>query len=567
MKQEFKVNQAIVPLNFSNLKEQLFEDASVTFFEEDGASILKQERVSVSQEQAFDKRYSINFDAPFTDGDLEVCFQLKRGGGNHQIFCIRPSCLSEPTMDICFGEDSLTVGDTKLKMDSTDVKPVKLSAGEWYDVSIKYSLSSFNGFGISVALSGEGGKLHAAVAKTPTQKVITSLSGLDLIDFCTTNIADCRTDASEHPTSVWYMKNLTATLNPMKTGDRVKLRSTTFEAATGVQAQFLVIDGHHTVRPYFGRYSILPDNSGFVCSTTDNTMYLYEFATQELIYLDKSLDPGEKQLSTNSYVNPITGNLFYLQRNKAEGRVLYKMNLKTYEKTKLYESDNYYFKIFVEVTNDEKYAGYMLGGWKDANLPTYMGRINLETGELEYKQEIVYDRFYCVNHLTINPENPDLLFYRREMMGDWSVKDQSNLIKFPTGEVITYAQPGPISGHTLWTIDGKYLTLAVTDSFGILDPDLKEVKVVHGINATHPMADNSLTWGVGSYPATGVNLINLNNSSQKMRICDPQPIGLKKGHPYHQHNEISHDGKIIMWGHCDEDGILGIAWTNNPFLD
>ncbi len=587
------VNKNLVELNFFGVKEQAYGDAGLTIIEENGKRILKAERISFAEDiiptkegkkwdsatnawvtagdmTTAERMYSIAFKESFTEGDLAVKFKFKRGGGENQSICIKPKGATKAVAGIFIEKDSLKIGNTELKMDSTDFEKFNLSADEWYEMDIRYSISH-NGFAISVVVTDEYGDVMASIGKTPIENAVTSISGLDLVDSSTLNIADYGKAAPENPTSIWYMKDLTAKVNPMETGDRIKVKSRAFDSSADVQAVHLTINGHQTVRPYFGRYSLLPDNSGFICGTIDNTFYLYEFETQELVYLDKSLNPGEEQLALHCYVNPITGNVFYMQKNAAGCTVIYRINPKTCEKTMMYEAEDSSLQISPEVSHDEKYIAYMRGGWKPANVKTYFGRINMETDTIEYEHSVTYGKEYCVNHLVLNPVYPDILFFHREKLGDASVVDQSNTLNFVTGEILTYEQPGDYSGHAIWTIDGENVQLNCTqngvDGFALLTKDLKQVIRIDLGTAAHPMIDESKTW-IASDNTQALTLRNLYDSSKMIYICrNMRGYGSEKGHPFDAHSEISRDGKIIMWGVVNADGVLGIAWTSNPFLE
>ncbi len=584
------VNKDLVEHDFYGYKGKDHGDACFSFINEGGKTILKQERISFSDDlvankngkkwdaatnawvtagdiETAERSYNIRFKENFTEGDLVVKFQLKRDGGSKQVFCIKPSGVPKSIGAVYFSGDSLTVGDKEVHLNSHDIKKTKLPADEWLEVTVTFYVS-VNGVSASAVITDEYGKVLGSVASHPQKTTVTAITGIDIIDASTTNIADFGNAAPENPTSVWYMKDLSVKANPMKTGDRIKLKYKTVNNSPDrgdIITNYITINGQQTIKAYFGRYSILPDCSGFICGTNDGNFYLYDIENQELVYLDRSSIASVEQTQIFTYVNPVTGNVFYTQKNEHGYSVLKKINPKTFEITTLYEATKS-ISIGIEVTHDEKYTCYTIGGWKGANVPSYVGRINLETGELEHERAIVYtESEYCVNHFIINPKYPDLVFYHREAsVGAYDGKG-SNVINLVTDERWSYTEPGTFSGHALWNFDGEHVTLHSPNAGGgdclaILDKELNQVERFSMTNATHPMADENLKWAIGD--TSGVSFYNI--ETQKQYRIYTKPSYTQKGHPFHAHSEISANGKILLYGFVNDEGVLSIGWLINP---
>ncbi len=582
------VNKDLVEPNFYQFEDKTYDDAQFTFVEENGKRILKQERIFFASDAAQtqsgkkwdaatnawmtasdvttdERMYNIKLKEALTDGELAIKFQFKREGGSKQVFCIKPSGIAKSVGGVYFSNDSIKIGNIDVHLNSQRSKKVKLPEDEWLYVTVNYYLT-FNGFSVSAVVTDEFGTVLGSLSSHPTESNVSKITGIDIIDTAHTNIADYGNANPDNPTSVWYMKDLSVKANPMETGDRIQLKYKTVNNSPNrgdIVSNYITINGQQTIRAYFGIYSLMPDNSGFICGTNDGNFYFYSIEDQELIYLDRSLVSLEEQTQVVAYVNPATGNVFYQQKNERGNKVVMKINPKTFEKTVVYECTNSRMNIGLEVTYDEKYTYYYIGGYMSANVPTYVGRINFETGELEYEREIVYSSTYCVNHFMLNPKNPDLLFYHREAHVGINENDHSNVINLVTNERYIHAQRGDISSHALWSYDGEYITMCCSingaDHFTVLTSELEEVSCEVMSFCTHPMADENMKWVMGDMG--GVCLMNLETGTTYNIFTKP---AYREKHPYHAHSEISMDGKILFYGFENDDGVLSIGWLQNP---
>ncbi len=572
----------LIDANFYGLEGKDHGDVSFSFISSGVSRVLKQERVSfsenslptqngkkwdgasnkwvtASEQTTSSKTYTIDFKRSFTDGNLVVKFQFMRSGGKQQTYAIKLSGVSNSVCGVEISNDSLKIADEEPKWTSNSLKSTNIPADEWCSANIVYSLYQGK-ISVTAVITDEYGEVLVSATSESQSIVATAITGIDLVDFCNKNVADFSESAPEHPTSVWQIKNFMVQDNPLKTGDTVKLQYQTFKSQDGYEINFLSVNGAYTIRPYFGRYAFLPDNSGFICGTADGSFYRYDIEKQELVYLDKTL-PSPQRLDV--YLNPKTGNVFYMQLNEKNHKVLYKINPTTFEKTALYEIENSKMDVGLEVSYDEKYTSYSIGGWGYANVPMKMGRINLETGTIDLEQELVYDDDYCINHLILNPAHPELLLFHREQARGANKKDHTNVMNLETGEMITYQQPGDTSAHALWTNEGE--NIALTDyttvmSITVLTKDLQLVSTKVMVNGNHIMVDDSLTWALGD--ASGVSLMNLKTgkSYRLIRVL----YGNERGDPFHGHSEITSDGELLNWGYVHENGVLGVAFMTNP---
>ncbi len=359
----------------------------------------------------------------------------------------------------------------------------------------------------------------------------------------------------------------------------LKMEYQTLISTEKITYRFLAIDGEDTLRGYFGRYTWLPDKTGFICGQADGDFYYYNIDKQELVYLDCTVpDAGSLQV----YVNPKNGLVYYIKKNATGHRQLWSVDPQTGERVMRYEATNTRLEIGIEVTNDGCYTYYCIHPeemWVP-NAETVMGRINLQTGTLECEQKYSFAVSNHINHLILNPEYPNLLLFHHEIQeGVTGLDDRLNIMDLSTGNVITYSQLGSAAAHAMWTRDGEYVT--ITDYSGstkatVIDKTFntetrKSMQVtVNGEGmASHFMVDGSNTWAIGD-GTNGVALFNL-GTNQIWAIdlnhkVDLEAIGKEDLHPYHPHPEITSDGMICSWGEI-QDGVLGIAWLDNPQLN
>ncbi len=489
--------------------------------------------------------YPVNFCEAFQDGILTVSFQIRRTPGAG-CFEIRLNGIPEELTTVIFEADCLRAGKAGGKVLSSKYKPVSIPADEWCQARITYS-RIFGFLTTSAVITDGQGEVLASVVAAPVKNDARSASGLLLSGA-----------------SGWDIKDMTVQIGSMKCGDRMKLPYDTVIPAEGVAFHCLSINGEHTFKPYFGRYCVLPDLSGFICGTEDGSFYLYDIVKQELVFLDRCKPTFSPFNDLDVYVHPITGNLFYRQINKKGLSIIYRMDPHTLEKTKLFEADDPEMFVYIEVTNDERYTCYYIGGYMEANAPTKVGRIDLKTGKLELERELVYPSKYCVNHFILNPEHPELLLFHREGHVGINESDHTNLLNLETGEITTYLQPTTLSAHALWTHDGE--NVVVTDYYppdghkniAILTQKLKSLETYQIDDGNHIVTDYSKNWAFHSDQLSGMSLTDLQNR-KTYKISDKE--GLEFPLP-----DISRNGELLLWAYVNRNGVRCVAWTKNPML-
>ncbi len=344
----------------------------------------------------------------------------------------------------------------------------------------------------------------------------------------------------------------------------------------GVPFNFLAIDGENTYRSYFGRYTWLPDNSGFLCGSADGSIYYYNVAEEKLAFLDKSKEPPVNQQFMPTYVNPVSGLVYYTKTNREGFEELWCADPKSREIKPLYTAEHKMMHIGVEVSNDAKYTYYYMYINKvnmDPNDRMEFGRIDLERGIIDRTRYYGFPYSHHLNHFILNPEHPELLLFNHETLG-CPVHDRANVMNLDTGVLTTYKQLGPDgAGHMLWTRNGEYMTVSDypgTDSvFSVvnksLDIDTRKVLMLEECyGGWHCMIDESHKYVIGDYKA-GLWLFNL-QTGKKHTIIKNLPE-YDQRHCNEAHSEISADGKIISWGYVGPDGKPGVAWTETSYFE
>ncbi len=340
----------------------------------------------------------------------------------------------------------------------------------------------------------------------------------------------------------------------------------------GVPYNFLTIDGENTYRNYFGKYSWLPDESGFICGKIDGSFYYYNVKTRELNYLDKTGTLDERQTFVRTYVNPTNGLVYYEKKNDEGFRELWSIDPKTQEKVHIYTTDREKMCIGHEVTNDGHYTYYVMGYpiMKD-NEKIEFGRIDLQKGVVDRSYFYGFPTSNCINHFGLNPAYPELFLFHHESVGGILPKDRLNIMDFLTGKVTTYKQPGSIAAHAMWARDGEHITftdyLPDGTAFSIADKDFENrqtwlVEWECG-GGNHCMADADRKYALCD-DYNGVVFVDL-KTGEKHTVTFKLP-DVHGRHCYHAHSEITASGKIGSWGLVGDDGVLGIAWFETSYF-
>ncbi len=345
----------------------------------------------------------------------------------------------------------------------------------------------------------------------------------------------------------------------------------------GIPFNFLTIDGENTYRSYFGRYTWLPDDSGFICGSEDGSFYYYNVAEQQLVFLDKANEPAANQPFMPTYVNPVNGLVYYLKTSREGFEELWCADPKSREIKPIYTAEHKMMHIGVEVSNDARYTYYYMyinKVYMDPNDRMEFGRIDLELGRIDRTRYYGCSYSNHLNHFILNPEYPELLLFNHEQLG-CPVYDRANVMNLDTGVVTSYKQlDDDAAAHMLWTRDGKYMTVSdypwSGSVFSVVDKSLDNktrmtrlIEQSYG-GCTHCMIDNDLKYALGD-DHEGVCFFNF-QTGEKHCITRTLPDSRKK-HCNEAHSEITASGKIASWGLVGPDGKLGVAWMETSYFE
>ncbi len=204
--------------------------------------------------------------------------------------------------------------------------------------------------------------------------------------------------------------------------------------------------------------------------------------------------------------------------------------------------------IGIEVTHDGKYTYFNYHKhWTSPEHDNVLGRINLETGKLEYADAVnlgVKDENGCyiqncnhINHIIINPMRPNLILFNHPSVVPFNSVDKFNIIDLKTGKIMNYKPrkslwDGSVAlvFHMIWSYDGEYVvfTEGVRNNYAAyIKADLIEqyntgkadsltaVSRPVGYSACgHFMLEDTLTWGMGDREEEGVAIFKMLDMEQ-----------------------------------------------------
>ncbi len=343
----------------------------------------------------------------------------------------------------------------------------------------------------------------------------------------------------------------------------------------GHKYKTLTVGGEETLRGRFGRYTWLPDESGFICGTADGSFYYYNVSEEKLIFLDQAI-PAIGALAT--YVNPVDGWVYYHQSTGLNCTKLLRVNPKTLERELLYTTTDSNMKLGIEVTNDGNYVHYVMGGERElaAGETIEFGVIELSTATAIYTQSYTAEGTELVNGFALNPQYPRLILFCN------NAPNQSlKLMDMTTGDLtcysqIAYEQPENAGGFAdvnsfMWTRDGENISLSDASvengtSLTLTDKEFNVVSREFAVDGdvsfgNNVMVDSALKWAAcGS--SNGAAVIELDNNSSTKEITvmisdESNPANV----------EITASGRYIAWTNTRGDDALEIAWAINPYTN
>lgn len=359
--------------------------------------------------------------------------------------------------------------------------------------------------------------------------------------------------------------------------------------------------GSTLYRPYFSQQQWSRDGKSFICSIRHNQenkfyMYVYNIETQTFRYID----------TINQYFCCVMGDddfVYYIQSDNNGTYDLWKSPIDgSGAPQQLYCFPGPMWVSMLHISNDGRYASVELGKSKESakfydypegTTPILLIDIEEKTTELAYYS---YNYSNTINHLQINPEYKDLIFFAHETNTDkgflyTDIQERSNIMNMETGDIISI-DPGLVEdsdrcmillSHETWSYNGEYLYITNLGGYGENVPMNGIVRVdkdgTHrrffynyliretnyngwnlGINHSYPSGDDR-------YFAIDGNWVYLMSAetNQVFPICQT-PFAVMD-HPYHPHPVIARHKYIMNWGMQSNDGVLGISWYDFTDID
>lgn len=357
---------------------------------------------------------------------------------------------------------------------------------------------------------------------------------------------------------------------------------------TGVDINYLNINGGMTILPYLTQTKWLSDSKRFIAaSSTTGGIYEYNTETGMLKYLDTCY------INSMADATVTENDLMFYNKNNHE---VWCMDLNTYNTKKVADMPEYVDLtnnvMTIQTTNDGK---YLTCYWKEnldekdfMNGKTRMRklvRLNTETGVWE--TDLLSKEFDDIlapeaGHPCINPENPELVMFCHEAAGSAFVEDRVWLGNYETGESVNFFKEairkdgfsGETNGHEIWSYNGQdiytcktYNQATTIGEYGIvrLNIDGIEREYINGdYEYIHASVDKSQDFIVADIPGINnkdaiVALVDARTYKSYLLTSYPESNG---SHPYHPHPTFSPDGTKILFQKRNPDGTLAAAWID-----
>lgn len=353
---------------------------------------------------------------------------------------------------------------------------------------------------------------------------------------------------------------------------------TVTDYATGRQFKFISFFGGTLLTSYVGSNCWLPDGSGFVCGTPSGFIYLYDIASQSLIYLDQAIGNGSMTCTTV----PLNGWVYYPKRTKDGFETMWRINPRTLEKEKLCALPKGLSWGIFHVTNDGQYAeiydtGNVLDKPEGQNA---IGRINLYTGKIDYSTYQFTYALGAMNHFQINPEYPEIVGFSHDAanVAFNDIYDRVNVINVLTGDHFYFNSGRWDNGkvvqlctHEVWSYDGEHRYFCSWAGDGTkgysgeiggvirMDKDgthRKYYKANYGCNHAGISGDEKVLITDEQF----ITFIST-ETHQQFPITNGRARTGTLSHPYHPHPHVSYSGNMANWGHLHR-GVLGIAFMD-----
>lgn len=347
---------------------------------------------------------------------------------------------------------------------------------------------------------------------------------------------------------------------------------------TGRTFYYMNFFGEMALRPYVTMQSWTNDSKKFIGGTRTGYMFLYDTETQMLTFVDDNMNYYGAQM-----INATIGtddHIYYVKKENGHNGI-WRCDTKTLKKEKLTDIADNVTVGGVSITNDCKYIGFDYTDPYNTDFPSDLdkgARYSIETNEWKiFAHEFEISQY--MNHVQVNPENPDLMFFCHEMAGVAGM-DASDLCDriytydYSTDTANNVFKQGSFNGkalqtatHEVWSYDGEYIFFILLDGKNgrapaamRIDKDGRHRQYYH--DPSNALYGHCNATKDGKYIVADGNYVTVINTDTHQAFKITRWIGHGYAeHPYHPHPHVSRNGYMANWGMRDTDlGTLGIMW-------
>lgn len=351
---------------------------------------------------------------------------------------------------------------------------------------------------------------------------------------------------------------------------------------TGRTFYYMNFFGEEAVRPYVTMQSWSSDGKSFIGGTRSGYMFIYNTETQMMTFVDDNMSYYGDWL-INATIG--TDDCIYYLKSENRRSAIWRADIKTLEKEKLTDIPDNVVVGGVSITNDCKYIGF---DYEDTLNKTYPAGIDLgaryciETDTWDvFSHEFLFSQY--MNHVQVNPVNPNLMFFCHEgawdsSLADGAIYDRVWTYDFTTGIADNIFKQGVINGiaiqkatHEVWSNDGEYIFFIAQDGAGKtpsivrLDYDGRHRQYYY--NPTTLSYWHCYPSGDGRYVVADGSYITIVNTQTNQSFKITRWIGHGQAvHPYHPHPQVARNCYKVNWG-MRHEGVLGIMWYDFSEID
>lgn len=350
---------------------------------------------------------------------------------------------------------------------------------------------------------------------------------------------------------------------------------------TGRTFYYMNFFGEEALRPYVTMQSWSSDGKSFIGGTKSGYMFIYNTETQMLTFVDDNMNYyGARMINATIGADDC---IYYVKSENGHNSI-WRADIKTLEKEKLTDISDDVTVGGISLTNDCKYIGfdYLDTYYKYTPVGIDSGaRYCIETNTWDvFSYEFLFNQY--MNHVQVNPTNPDLMFFCHEGAGadntSVEIYDRVWTYDYSTGTAKNIFKQGEINGspiqtatHEVWSSDGKYIFFIAqtgagkTPSIVRLDYDGRHRQYYYNPSTTsywhcYPSSNGKYVVADGNY----VTVVNT-ETNQSFKIT--RWIGHGKAeHPYHPHPQVARNCYKVNWGMRHKD-VLGIMWYDFTEID